>query len=455
MESQPIIVILAVFAPLFNTNGGTVPPGEVAITLLLLGLQWWAMVGKRFVQHGADDRKVQPFHLGGLVLALAIIIAITIEYMSNFLAFFLMIALVIWCWKRGIDWARTGLDDDHIISTFRIGFCVLLVGLIVGILLLNIASPFVLVMLAQALPLFFISGLIGLSFTRLGLIRRENARHASTGSDHTRSWLTILTLVWGIIVVAAIALETFSFQTILALAPFFWNALGSVVNWILSAIYFLLAPLLAWLFNGGKAQIPAYPSPGQGKGQGHRPPPHISPISPEAILIGRIVLLLIVLVVVVLVVRAILKRWHPDQEEDEEEEERESLSMQEILKMRREERRKKKKEAVALLEPLDPDSARARYRELLQTVAGSNEKLARRSNETPAEYETRIAVRVEHASSGTEPAPADATILDELTRAYVKERYGGKRIEAAQRNYLRLWVPRLLKRFKQLTGNTK
>ncbi len=402
MESQPIIVILAVFAPLFHTNGETVPPGEVAVTLLLLGLQWWAMVGKHFFQHDTDDRKVQPFHLAGLVVALAIVIAITVKYVNNFLAFFLLIALVIWCWKRGMDWARTGLDDEHIISTFRVGFCVLLVGLIVGILLLNTVSPLILIMLTQALPLFFISGLIGLSFTRLGLIRRENARHASTGSDHTRSWLMVLTLVWIIIVVAAIALETFSFQTILALAPFFWNALGTVVNWILSAIYFLLAPLLSWLFNGRNMQIPLYPQTKQVKEHGQQPPPHFEPISPEAVLIGRIVLLLVALVIVVLVVRAILKRWSVEQNEDEEEEERESLPVQEILKMRREERRKKKKEAVAVLETLDPDSARARYRELLQTVAGSDEKLARRTNETPAEYATRLMTRIPHVSTSPE-----------------------------------------------------
>jgi hypothetical protein len=455
MESQPIIVILAVFAPLFNTNGQTVPPGEVAITLLLLGLQWWAMAGKHFFQHDTDNRKVRPFHLAGLVLALVIVAAITFKYVTNFLAFFLLIALVIWCWKRGMDWARTGLDDEHIISTFRIGFCVLMVGLIVGILLLNTVSPLILIMLTQALPLFFISGLISLSFTRLGLIRRENARHGSTSSDHTRSWLIALTLAWGIVVVAAVALEIFSFQALLAWAPFFWNALGSLVNWILYAIYFLLAPLLSWLFSGRNMAAPQYPQQKQAQGHGQQLPPHIAPISPEAVLIGRIVLLLIVLIVVVLVVRAILKRWRVDEDEEGEEEDREALSVQEILKMRREERRKKKKEAVAVLETLDPDSARARYRELLQTVVASNEQLARRSNETPAEYEARLMSRVGHTSANPEQTPPDATILDELTQAYTRERYGGKTLEAARRNYLNIWVPHLMKSLKGLTGNTK
>ena len=125
--------------------------------------------------------------------------------------------------------------------------------------------------------------------------------------------------------------------------------------------------------------------------------------------------------------------------------------------MRREERRKKKKEAVAVLETLDPDSARARYRELLQTVAGSDEKLARRTNETPAEYATRLMTRIPHVSTSPEQAPPEATILDELTSAYGRERYGGKRTGAVQRKYLSTWVPYLLERlrnFKRSTGST-
>jgi predicted ABC-type exoprotein transport system permease subunit len=448
MESQPIIVILAIFAPLFSGSGEVVQASEITITLLLLGLQWWAMLGRWLVQRGTDERKIQPFHIGGLVLALVLVIVLGIEHVSNFLAFFLLVALVVWCWKRGLDWARTGLDDEHIITTFRVGFCVLLVGLVVGILLLNMASPLMLVVLSQALPLFFMSGLIGLSFTRLGLVRRENARHAPAGTDPTRSWLTILTLVWGCVVVAAIALEAFSFQSILAIAPFFWNALGTVVGWIIYALYFLLSPLFSWLFSGG--QFPAPTSRPNGPKPKPQLPPHIVPISPEAVLAGRIVLLLVVLVVLVLVVRFIVKKWRIVQEEDEEEEERESLPMQEILKMRREERRKKRKDAVAVLEVVDPDSARARYRELLQSVAGSNEKLARHANETPVEYEARLLARVTRIDDSTEQVPPDATILGELTHAYVRERYGGKQTDLEQRNYFSTWIPRLIKR---LTGS--
>ncbi len=199
---------------------------------------------------------------------------------------------------------------------------------------------------------------------------------------------------------------------------------------------------------------PHYPQQKQAQGHGQKLPPHIPQISPEAVLIGRIVLLLIILLVVVLVVRAILKHWRVDEDEEGEEEDREALPVQEILKMRREERRKKKKDAVPALETLAPDSARARYRELLQTVAVSDEKLTRRSSETPTEYEARLMSRIGHTSANPEQTPPDATILNELTQAYARERYGGKNTDATQKNYLNTWVPHLLQRFKNLTGNT-
>src|SRR5437764_10932805 len=74
METQPIVIILAIFAPLFNGGGEVIQSGEVVITLLLLGLQWWSMLGKRFMQRGSSERKVQLFHGAGLLLALALIV---------------------------------------------------------------------------------------------------------------------------------------------------------------------------------------------------------------------------------------------------------------------------------------------------------------------------------------------------------------------------------------------
>ena len=107
------------------------------------------------------------------------------------------------------------------------------------------------------------------------------------------------------------------------------------------------------------------------------------------------------------------------------------------------------------LEPLDPTSARARYREMLQALAAEKDDPARMPAETPAEYEARLLVHLENAAPNAQELPPDdrlppdPAILDELTRAYVSERYGGKLTRERQRAHLQAWVPHLVAR---LTG---
>jgi large-conductance mechanosensitive channel len=447
METQAVILILVVLSPLFQVASGSIPLGEVTVTCLLLGLQWWAMLVRRFWRRDAEDQRVGALHISSLLLAALIVFGLSIAQPGSFLAFFVVGAVVIWCWKRGMDWARTGLSDEHSIATFRIGFCVLLLGLVLGLLLQDATGSLLLGFLARALPIFFISGLIGLSFTRLGLIRKENARHSPGGADPTRSWLIALTLLWGLVVVLALVFESFSFTSILAVMSFLWNILGTIVNWIAYALFFLLSPLLSLItLNQGK--LPELKQQDQHLVQKPLSMVRSQQIPPEVILIGQIVLLLIVAGVILLVVRAIVRSWRVDQDEDEEEE-REALSVQDILKNRRDERRKRKKEAVLALEDLDPTSARARYRELLQMVAEKSENLARRSEETPAEYQRRLLLHIEQDAVDTpDAAPTSATILNELTQVYMRERYGGKQTDAAHKSYLATWIPQLLQRLR-------
>jgi hypothetical protein len=106
-----------------------------------------------------------------------------------------------------------------------------------------------------------------------------------------------------------------------------------------------------------------------------------------------------------------------------------------------------------MLEPLDATSARARYRELLQVMDRRGDDLGRRPDETPIEYQSRLQPFVKEApgdATQEDEAPADAVILDELTRAYMRERYGGKATDQSQRAYLGKWAPWLVKR---LTGS--
>jgi len=118
-------------------------------------------------------------------------------------------------------------------------------------------------------------------------------------------------------------------------------------------------------------------------------------------------------------------------------------------------RRRHRTNAMAALEPLDPTSARARYREMLQALAVERDDLARMPAETPAEYQVRLLVHLENAAPNAQQLPSDdrlppdPAILDELTRAYMSERYGGKLTLQRQRAHLQAWVPYLVGR---LTG---
>jgi Domain of unknown function (DUF4129) len=139
-------------------------------------------------------------------------------------------------------------------------------------------------------------------------------------------------------------------------------------------------------------------------------------------------------------------------DDESEEEIRESLSRESILKTRRKEQLQRQKTgALAALEPLDPNSTRARYRELLQELAWSGEKLGRRANETPSEYEKRLLTLLKKAPSEVQgdDTPPDPAMLDELTSAYMQERYGGKHPRLLHDAYVPAWIPRFVRRLAE------
>ena len=456
METQPIAVGLLFAIWFLSQQSGTSPLDGWSLTLLLLGLHWWAMFVKHLAQ-GRDERLAQPLHLLGLFVALALTIGLEIAMNQNIPNLLLSAALVIWAWRHGMEQARKGISDEQLITSFKIGFVVLLVVLVVALLYANLNTSAVLLdALAQALPLFFLSGLLALSFTRLNTIRKENASHAPVHSrvDPTRAWLVVLTLTWGAIVAGALALEIFSFQTIEAWLQPFWNFLGFIVFWLLYAIDVLLTLLLyplLWLFPSLQQPLPAQTQQHNVRPHQAGPPPNLS-VSPTLLLIGRLVLLALVLIILVLIIRAVLKRWRLAHKTDDDEEEiREGLSMGAILKARRQERQRSRqqRDAAFTLEVLDPNSARARYRELLQTIAWNRVALARRPHETPAEYQQRLQILLRKATANNgehDDAPPDPVILAELTRAYTQERYGGRPLDQHEHSYLHKWLPDLIKR---------
>jgi Domain of unknown function (DUF4129) len=458
METQPISLVLLFLASSFEGENASPLFDPVSITLLLLGLQWWAMLVRYLVQQRGLSREwVEVIHVLGLCIAFGLALVTHLQLLNSIAALVVVVGLIVWFWRRGMMLARLERSDEYLITSFKIGFIALLIVLVLTGLYFSPFYQFGLTYtalheaVARGLIIYFLSGVLCLSFTRISFIRRENAYRAygNSMSDSTRLWLVVLMLSWVVITAAAFALETFSFGAVMAVMMWFWNGLGALVNWLLG----LITPLLAFLLNliAGlfpPMQVPSLPSLPYSPANQHPTQPPQLPA--DVLNLIRLVLLLALLAVLVLVIRAILRRLrlHTDEESEEV---RESLSMQSILRERLGERRKSRQKGdEVVLEPLAPDSVRARYRELLQALADQGAQLAHRPDETPAEYEGRLLALLEKAAVSMQEEgngmPSDAALLHELTGAYVQERYGEKRPQIEHSAYLPAWISRFVKR---------
>jgi hypothetical protein len=457
METQPIALILMIVLPFFIGQSAITSLDEATIMLLILGLHWWAIFVRYRVEHGLNEYHTRVMHLLGLFLAFTMVLATHLGMVKDIPALIILLVLALWFWKRGMDRASKGLNDEQQVLFFKVGFVVIVVALffsVVNTVAYNFLSSGFMDALAHALPLFFLSGLIGLSLTRLGIIRKENVRRSPGGADPTRSWLVALVSVWIVVVAAALALEIFSFQSIANVLGPLWTLLGIIANGIIFALYFvaqilttialfmlgIFFALLGLLFGTEPQKTRLAPS---------APPPALQ--HPHAApSIGLILLGIALLLALAFVLYTLQKRWHIARDDGSEEETREGLSMRSILRMRRQERQQRQRERQAALEVLDPASVRARYREFLQTLADAGGDLERRASETPEEYQRRLLLLARTralipAAEGN--APPDPAILAELTRAYTRERYGNKRSDQQQLEYLRRWVPHLVQRW--------
>lgn len=465
MEAQPVALMLALLTVLIAGTSALPPFGAGSIALLALGLQWWAMLVERIAMRRLKNKQAIALHVLGWLVAFAVVVgpyllAAVGGKTENIFPILPGIALATWFWRRGMSRAQAGVEYGALARSFKVSF-----GILLGILLLAIVFSGLQSLrdaLAFALPLFFLSGLIMLSLARLGVIRASHRLlENSQQSDPTRSWLLALTLfgisLLAIVVVIEAVFSFASFELVLAVLTPLWNALGTLVGWILYGIVFLLSPifyLISWLVNLLKqhASSPSQP-------QSIKPPQ--SPIQqvlsshtlpPEVLSIGRWVFLALVLLVTILLVRASLRRWLARKSDEVMEEEREALDGRSLLSQHWRDwwqRRRKRVNSTPVLEPLDPTSARARYREMLQALATSDATLARTPAETPVEYETRLYAHLARSAIPDDGA-SESLILAELTQAYTRERYGGKHTDQRQSTRLQDKVPQLIAR---LTGN--
>ena len=463
MEAQPLALLLILATQLF-VGSNTPPLGAGGITLLELGLIWWAMLvdyltGRVFTKNSANTLLIV-----GWVAALAILIGPGLLQGQSIVQVLIVLILITWLWRRGIAHAQRDFEYNSVALPFKIGF-----GIVLGALFLVTVLPglpSLRAALPTALPIFFLSGLIAVSLARLGTLRAARTRADEAHTDPTRSWLLALTIFGTALIVLVIIIESiFSFSTleaiVTALDPL-WNAIGTIVNWLLYGLIFLLTPIF-YLFGfilGNRVRFPPVnPPSNQLAKRPITPSSHTTAVVTQLIAVGRWVLLALILLAILVIVVRTMRRWLRLHDDGGVEEIREGLDARSLLAERwRAWRNRRRRQAMSgpTLEPLDPLSARARYRELLQETALTSEMLARSSTETPNEYQRRLLRHVQqHAPGMTTPAeaaPSAAAMLEMLTSAYADERYGGKQADESYRRRLQDWMPRLL---PKITGKTR
>lgn len=466
MEAQPaaLVVLLITLVTTSTVTAHLVTTG--GIVLLALGLLWWAMFVESVLRRTQRATLANWLYLVGWLAAFA---AIGWPYFPRLLnavsiaALFLDALLVTWFWRCGMRRAQVGFEYGQVITSFKVGFSVLL-----GMLLLVILLPQetgIRDALASATPVYFLSGLIGISLVRLGGIRRGRRAQDDGQSDPTRPWLFALAAFGVSLLVLTFLIEVIfpfhSFESVLTVLNPLWDAIGTLLGWLLYGIVFLLWPIYLLIdFLTGLVRGKGNPQQGQTVNQhksllkGPQKPPEIPPV---LYTIGRGVLIGLAVLAVLLLIRALLKRRMVGGRDDAVEEVRERLDARSLLGQRWREwwkRRRRKGAAGLALDRLDPNSARARYREVLLATAVAGDELARQPAETPAEYQERLRKHLSQpvkrtAMQSTDSdivQPTGAEILEELTDAYERERYGGRRTDEGKRTQLRAWVPQLLKR---------
>lgn len=460
METQAFALVLLLLADAAEGENAVPALDATSITLLLLGLQWWAMLIHYLMERGLKDEWARFFHPAGYCLALVITIVTHHNLLQHIPSLVIAAGLIVWFWRRGMKLAPIGASDTYLIIAFKVCFITLLVILVASVLYFSQQYPsdpsFNLLHAAvgSGLVVFFLSGLVCLSLTRLSIIKREDAYHApgSSLTDPIRLWLVGLTLFWIGITVAALALETFSFGVVTDAVVWLWNGFWGAVG----ALANLISPLFVGLFRLLSFLFPYFNVPRQSPPSAHPSQPgsasDATPLPMSVIMTIRLVLVLLLLLVLVLVIRAILRRWHVRAKDDNEEEIREALSMQVIWKQRREGQGKRntRLSPAPALEALSANSARYHYRELLQALA-EQEDLARHEEETPEEYKTRLLSMIKRRSpSGVEGPDTEADLLqlEELTEAYARERYGGKPADFPRVANLSRWVPEFVRRLE-------
>jgi Domain of unknown function (DUF4129) len=426
MEAQPLMLVLWLAGLVLTEQNALLVLDPATILLLLLGLHWWAMGVRQFRHPASSETRILLLHLGGLCLALALVIGIHLSLIDQPLALFLTAIVVLWCWLRGMTRTRASRRAEHMKTVFQRA-CFVMLALVALIALVPSFATQLLAPLTLALPLFFLSGLVLFSLLRLNTTGQAYQRRFTHDqrADPTRLWSMLVTVFWTSMVALAFFVETAAFPLVFVLLAPLLTPLASAfrnLNAFLDAL--LQQNPIAPLILHKKIILRKLPPP---------PPFHTSVLVVILALIGVVALGLILLLVI--------RIWYSNYHYTREDEIRRGIALGAVRKERQQKR------ASSAREQLDPTSVRAHYREFLRLMARQGTSLERFPHETPREYQERLYSLLESLPRQQQERFPDA-ILDELTVAYMQERYGGERLDAHPYTYWHTHIRVFVKRFR-------
>ena len=112
METQPIVLALTLVAVAFLGSSAVLPLGEGSITLLLLGLHWWAKAVSALTQGRFYTTRARLLQLLGLFLAVGLSVVTHISLLNNIAALFFSIILITGFWYTSMVRVQTGPNDE-------------------------------------------------------------------------------------------------------------------------------------------------------------------------------------------------------------------------------------------------------------------------------------------------------------------------------------------------------
>src|SRR5207244_1093543 len=164
MEAQTIALVIVLLTLMVAGTNATPPFGVGGVALVALGLLWWAMVVEHIVQRSSRGRRTAWLHFLGWLAAFTVVVGPRLPFLTtgeNIFAALLGTVLITWLWRRSIPRAQAGFEYGQLATSFKVGF-----GVLLGILLVGTVLPELQTLrdaLGSSLPVFFLSGLVGLS----------------------------------------------------------------------------------------------------------------------------------------------------------------------------------------------------------------------------------------------------------------------------------------------------